>query len=428
MVHDTTKATNSKLYASEYNALADDVNQSRYSGSIGMGASYEIFKTGSNYYALNGSNGKIDYFGANAATVINAAYNGLTADRTWQEKIVLKGPITLSAKIDLTPGYVILSGGKLIAASGLNDDIIFAGASMAGEANYTPAASHITIKNMIIYGDRTNQTSGNGIYWQNVYKSEIKNCYISYCKESGIRFDGDDTTHGCGDNYIAPDVRCEYNEADGITVVYGLLNEFWGWTRDNVVNGIALYNSLENKIYGSHRDHDAGINIYLYQSDWNEIIGVKANEGIVGLKLNDSDENTVMGGSFNTNSQEGILVIGSRNHFSNIFSSATGEEGIKVYLGGYNTFDNIKIVNPCQLVSGSAILITGSVRNTFRGATTMKNIINSSMNYGFLETGSDSDYNIVSGCHFLDALTAGYLLTGSNSKVNLTYNGVSWVA
>ncbi len=60
-------------------------------------ASFLVYKSGSTYYARNGSTGAILTSGADASVVIQAALNALTSGRTWKEKVVLKGDFTVSS-------------------------------------------------------------------------------------------------------------------------------------------------------------------------------------------------------------------------------------------------------------------------------------------------------------------------------------------
>ena len=94
-------------------------------------ARYIVYERHGAYYAKDGETGDIVYggpnnvggvSGANAAAVIQAAINGLTAGRHWKEKVGLKGTFIQSTRI--TPAsYTILDmrAAKLIAQTGLND-------------------------------------------------------------------------------------------------------------------------------------------------------------------------------------------------------------------------------------------------------------------------------------------------------------------
>jgi len=83
---------------------------------------YVIYTDGTNFFAEDGTTGKIAYGGPNnepagtvngadAAAVIQAALNGLTAGRTSMEKVVIKGDITIGTQITV-PSYteIAISG------------------------------------------------------------------------------------------------------------------------------------------------------------------------------------------------------------------------------------------------------------------------------------------------------------------------------
>jgi len=93
-------------------------------------ASYVVFKENSTYKAKNCHTGAIDYSGTDASTVIQAALDGLTAGRTWKEKVIFKNDFTLTTQIKI-PSYTVFKGGKFLA-SGItaHDDIIAVGTNI----------------------------------------------------------------------------------------------------------------------------------------------------------------------------------------------------------------------------------------------------------------------------------------------------------
>lgn len=84
-----------------------DWNADHVGGALSTPALYVIYKEGSTYYANACFSGGTDYSGSDAATVINSALGGLTAGRTWKEKIVIKGNFEINSTI-LLPSYTIL--------------------------------------------------------------------------------------------------------------------------------------------------------------------------------------------------------------------------------------------------------------------------------------------------------------------------------
>ncbi|RSN72959.1 hypothetical protein [Candidatus Methanodesulfokora washburnensis] len=155
-------------------------------------ASYIIFKDEHGIvYAKNGKTGKIDFFGDDASTVIQNAINALTPNRTWKEKVVIKGEFTLSTSLNLVPYLVLdLSDAKLILGNGVNKHVI------VGVPNST---SHVEIIGGIIDGNRDNQTdlaNTSGFFFEaltrdpsdtTVYYEDIifVNTTVQNCKNSG---------------------------------------------------------------------------------------------------------------------------------------------------------------------------------------------------------------------------------------------------
>jgi len=76
-----------------------------YLDDIPSSATYVIDSDGTNYWATR-YDGKIEFYGTDASTVIQSALNALTSGRTWKEKIVLKlnQVVDLDAKISM-PSY-----------------------------------------------------------------------------------------------------------------------------------------------------------------------------------------------------------------------------------------------------------------------------------------------------------------------------------
>ena len=78
---------------------------------------YVVTNVGGTYYAKNDT-GVVLTSGSDAATVINAAINALTLDRTVKEKVLLRGDLTISSEI-LVSSYTTLEvaqGGRVTGA------------------------------------------------------------------------------------------------------------------------------------------------------------------------------------------------------------------------------------------------------------------------------------------------------------------------
>jgi len=68
---------------------------------------YIIYQDGNLYFAFNTKTKQIEFVGTDAGKVINQALNNLTPNRTWKEKVMLKGNLPLSSGI-IIPDYTIL--------------------------------------------------------------------------------------------------------------------------------------------------------------------------------------------------------------------------------------------------------------------------------------------------------------------------------
>ena len=119
------KAVNLQLKYWEFNNLCDHAFQKE--------ASYIIRKDGFYYVAINGSTGQIDYGGStnegsingtNATDVINAAAANLTAGRTWLEKIIIIGDITLTDTLIISSNTIVQLEGSLKLANNINKGLL----------------------------------------------------------------------------------------------------------------------------------------------------------------------------------------------------------------------------------------------------------------------------------------------------------------
>ena len=83
--------------------------------------SYEIFKDEYGIvYAKNGRTGKIDFFGNDASTVIQKALDSLTPNRTWKERVVVRGDFTLKSPLTIRSYTLLELLGRLKLADRAN--------------------------------------------------------------------------------------------------------------------------------------------------------------------------------------------------------------------------------------------------------------------------------------------------------------------
>ena len=139
-------------------------------------ASYIIFKKGTKIYAKNGLTGHIEYEDTDASTVIQAAINAIANK---QGKIFIKnGTYYITKTLDFSnvSNYTVfegesMGGTMLKLADGANTDII---KNSPSESRY-----FFTIRNLRIFGNRNNNTTGRGIVLGDyAYDVIMENVYI----------------------------------------------------------------------------------------------------------------------------------------------------------------------------------------------------------------------------------------------------------
>jgi len=127
-------------------------------------ASYTCWREGSNYFAKDAT-GQIDYSGTNASDVIGDALAGLTVGRTWQEKVVIMGDITVTAPILVPSNVDIEIFGKITLGNGVNK-AIFRNLGWDSSVPYDPPNVNITIQGGVLDGNKANNptdTPENGL-------------------------------------------------------------------------------------------------------------------------------------------------------------------------------------------------------------------------------------------------------------------------
>ena len=112
LTYTSTGLTNGQTYyykVSAINSIGEGSQSSEVSGTplAGVVSAKFTVTASSGTYTAKRADGSTFTSGTNAATVINAALNGLTVGRTTKEKVSLQGTFTLTGSIN-TPSYSIL--------------------------------------------------------------------------------------------------------------------------------------------------------------------------------------------------------------------------------------------------------------------------------------------------------------------------------
>jgi hypothetical protein len=203
--------------------------------------SFTLYKEGLLYKAKNGHTGQTQFLGPDAATVIQSALNGLTAGRTWKEKVVFKGISTILAQINV-PSYTILEGGRFEA-----------GASMDSVSDITDKHD-IEIRNMSIDGNYPFFTSrGINAFGTTTEKIKVENVFIQDAYPNYISIRG--TNLQVNNNYLIDTTDAT---GDVVGIYVGVPGEEYATGRRSK-NNLISHNQLYN-IYGD------GISINSYKA------------------------------------------------------------------------------------------------------------------------------------------------------------------
>ncbi len=173
-------------------------------------ASYVIELIGNTVYARPAPNsGLTPYSGSNAATVINNALAGLTSGRTYKQRVVIVGDISITAPINV-PSYTIFEIQGRITASvdmaymignsnqaGGDVQIEIQGGQVNGNGQLASGHVLIQLKNVTdgliddVYGCNTYQGGGSfGFYLWYCNGVDVKKCLFSLCYGSAVEISG----------------------------------------------------------------------------------------------------------------------------------------------------------------------------------------------------------------------------------------------
>jgi hypothetical protein len=387
-------------------------------GSFTETASYVIWTDGTNVYARNGVTGAIDFKGTDASTVIQAALNALTPNRTWKEKVVLKGNFTISNTIKI-PSYTILEvQGKLTLANGVNKNMIENSDRKNGNVE-------IEICGGKLDGNRAGQTSlSSPISLVKVYGLLIKDVKITKGYEYGIDL------IGC-ERFVLSNIFGDDAGGDDFISIRG--DSSW-----SPGNPPSKYGIVENCISINH----SGFLSARGTSDFEVEDGAEhitftnckayAGSNKVGFNIGDPTNNVVkhitLVDCYAENKTERCFGLNG--------SSAKIMEDIKLirpiaiggnYQGIYVSYCSFEISEPYVkgTSAGNGIYVTGNVGGVICGGTVESNAYNgirlvdasnvcivgvvvknnsqiSSGTYDGINIGGTSTYNLVANCRIFD--------------------------
>lgn len=224
---------------------------------------YLVFKDGATTYAKNCYTGVIDYSGTNAGTVIqNAIMSGA--------KVFIKqGDYTISSTIHLLHGTTLVgenpsqavtngrAGTHLRIANGANVDML----AYTG----TDRAFFITIRDIFLDGNKSNNSLGSGIYLNKQADDVlIENIYVDGFAEHGLKFDE-------AWNYRLFGNTLEHNRLDGMYVKSGtdlkvignkfLTNSQFGVEVGTSSSGVGAFSFIGNYVQGNAKHGTRLVNV-----------------------------------------------------------------------------------------------------------------------------------------------------------------------
>jgi len=353
-------------------------------GSAVETASYIIFHDDEGFiYAKNGDTGKIEFSGTDAATVINWALSSLKPDRIWREKVVVKGNFIIDSPIKIPSWTIFQIIGEITLAPNSN-------CNMIENEDWTNGNEEIEIYGGRLYGNRQQQSSGDGIHFEfhgtNPYDSIdgeeifIHHLEVMLAKDDGVHID----MSGSGSRHVWMDT-CRVTHAG-----------------------------------------DRGIFFQGFDSKFEHItvsgIGSQPEEGNI------------------------VLYYPSNCHFDNIYCSGGGLHNIYAKRGHHLQFSNIRLDNPrkeAALLEGiydytfTNIQIRSTINldadNTYSAITLRSDLSHHSLDNNFVgvvydkdgtndykyvieEVDSNQDYNIFVGVNGRDAETGTLRVLGANSE------------
>jgi parallel beta-helix repeat protein len=219
------------------------------------------------------------------------------------------------------------NGQGVILISTINSTITNNKITTVGDAVYVGHSSGNTIsENELI-------NSGNGINGQ-ASSTNIISLNRIVNNENGIYFTGESTGNIFSQNYIIE------NTVDGINL--------WGSTntdiKDNTITnnnetGITFFESKNNRIAENNITYNGdGIKLWFHTND-NNVSSNYVAKNIIGILLDDSYDNIIIGNLITENIEYGMQFVGSQNnnviYHNNFVNNNIDGDGLQVSIPGY---------------------------------------------------------------------------------------------
>jgi len=408
------------------------------SGVYPGGPMFTIYQEDSTYYAKNAW-GQNVYSGSEAHTVINNAYNDLTSGRTWKEKVLILGDITLNnqlapkaytiteirgkltqnvkniSAINILYSHNEIFGGEIVGRKKIGDDDIMNGGIRArgfGNPISDISIHDITITNYYQAGVWIRDNCSN----IEIYSVKVVNCTWGICALGSL---GPANSWNIHELYI--------ND------ILGYDNDKWTISLDReienfVVNNVVSYKGSALAIAGARHGvvsncvangsdpEDSNIPGYNVETTpgWGECYDISyVNCDAIDITqsawqvINVTNIQWANCQVFNC-SKNAWVVEGSNNlQFVNCNANETGNHGFTFWAGTGNTYSNLDLSN-CRVEN------IGWASGTWNG-----------FNYGITHAG----YSSMIQCHAFNCDNEGISYGGSGGtiRINLCYNDTTWI-
>jgi len=372
--------------------IASNGNTFIISQGIYPQAKFTVYSEESTYYIKN-EYGLIINSGTNATTIIQYAFDSLTSDRAYKEKVLLKGFFEIDSTIKL-PSYITVElQGNITLANNKNINMI--------ETKETTTI-HCDWFNGVLNGNHDYQTSGNGMDLDAFSYGTIENVFFTKIKGHAL-----------------------------------LITSISGETEGNVIKSNTFINihgsgiKTESNVKDSFISHNKMEQMYSYGISTTGLLTsiIQCNtisaEVQSGISVSSGNDVSVIGNDIDTCGQHGIIIV-SCNFMPNTVSNNV------IYNNGWHGI----VIDDSNntVVSANAIYSNGYDGINIQGAS-MFNIISNNIitddntptqDYGIREQDT-TDYNIITSNTCLNSVNVGILQIGANSQVNLCFNGTIWI-
>jgi len=421
--------------------------------------------------------------GVDDASVIQKALDSLTPNRTWKERVVLKGDFIVNNTIlipdytilDLEHSYVKLANGvnkPIFKNSGTTGYIDIVGGVLDGnKANNPDSDSHgililgnSTTYNICIMNVTVKDTYGTGINIVNCKYAFVEGCYTKGTYWHGIRFNA--VIHG----RIINNTTINSENAQGI-VISGMRDTGYETdvgenryieiignnVRNNAENGIEVLASRDITVLGNSVEYNGKFGIwvgshnpsgtYIGNVERIEIIGnqVRYNgqigkDGYAGIQV-DADNASYIGAVKDITIEGNIVGLHTKAKQHGIslrFATEckvigntvynNGDRGIRLYCSSDNVIKgNICKNNNQKGTTGDGIRLeddgtNGCLYNVIVGNRCFDNQDTKTQQYGIREVGV-SDFNLIIGNIVVGNAVSGIHKVGANTivKRNIGY-------